>query len=213
MILDVKTAFQAKLLDLDRKYEWFTLPTPKGSMTNTELFFIYEYILKIRPGIIFESGIGSGRSTLILASCMQEIGQVIAANFRYPDDEWHIQPFVDDFDNLTIVDGKGENVAKTLPHNGKIIAIVDGPKPNGKHYGRPGWEELIDVLANNDAVKMVFQHDLDDDENRRVFDSYRFKKGYIDKRFLRKNDLYGAIEAWKETVPNLGYFIFKSNQH
>lgn len=203
MIIDILQEFEQILVKLYRNYDWFTLQTPKGSLTNTELFYIYGFIKTIKPKLLFESGVGNGRSTIILSECMKETGNVISANFTYEDDNWNIPSFEDDFPNLEIRNGRGEDIIDTIfGHIG--IAVIDGPKPSGDSYGRPGWDKLINIARNK--VGILFQHDISDNKNKDRFEMNCHDCQYIQKDFLQMYPMYGAVEEWKQTTPNLGYY-------
>jgi len=145
--------FDEILSDLYGTYDWFKLKSTKSSITNVELFFIYCEIKKIKPKILFESGVATGRSTAILASCMKPYGRIISARFDY--EECQLFPF--HFTNSTIVDGRGENVIKQIDFKSdSILAVIDGPKPGGYLYGNTGWIQLMDELINIDELKGIF---------------------------------------------------------
>lgn len=200
--------FKIILTRLHNKYDWFTLPTPRHSILNHELFWVYCFIETKKPQLLFESGLYKGRSTVILAEMMRPHGSVIAAHFRYEDDP-ELHPFANDYDNLSIVSGKGEDVAKTLPNESPLIAVIDGPKPGGSNWGRPGWKELVNNLMANPHLLGVFQHDISNLKPRQEFVAEAqkypaFEMGYITTESLQY-DFFDEIGS--NYSPNLGYLL------
>ena len=98
--------FTSILKKLHSTYNWFSLKTPKGSITNTELFFIFRHIKKINPQIIFESGFFKGRSSIVLGEIMKEIGHVYCARFNYPEENYDTFEFENDYKNIHIIASK-----------------------------------------------------------------------------------------------------------
>lgn len=160
--------FDELLNRLHAKYGWFTLATPKHSIKNYELYWVYCFLEKTKPSLLFESGVYKGRSTLILAEIMKPYGQVIAASYHYPGEQVDLFPFVDDYPHLTIVQGRGEDVVSKLP-DVPMVAVVDGPKPAGQNWGRPGWTTLIEALLRLDT-RAVFQHDVANPKPKEEFE-------------------------------------------
>ncbi len=207
----MNSKFSSLLQRLNTKYDWFSLTTPQHSITNTELFYIYCYIESIKPTLIFESGVYRGRSTIILAEMMRDYGNVISACFHYPDEkDITLFPFVKDYANLNIVHEKGENIVQNLPDS-KMVSIIDGPKPAGENWGRPGWKELMTNLMKYKPIA-VFQHDVSALNPRRVFDEFcsqypDYKSYLIDQDFLNSNTFYETPTL----KPNLGVLKLKSS--
>jgi hypothetical protein len=161
--------------------------------------------------LLFESGVATGRSTVILAECMRPFGDMVAASFCYPQDNFHLQNFESDYSHLRIIKGRGEDVIKTISKNKKMIAVIDGPKPIGYLYNRPGWIELMDELITFPKLGSIFQHDIEDSRNKQKFENYHksnmsrlFECCFIDKEFLVKYEMYGMDDAEKNYLPNVG---------
>jgi hypothetical protein len=202
--------FKELLQKLHKKYSWFTLETPRHSITNTEMFYIFLHIEKIKPTLLYESGIYQGRSTVILSEIMQPYGKIIAANFLYPEEKnIKLYPFTKDYNNLRIINGRGEDVVEQLPQGEKIAAVIDGPKPFGESWGRPGWNTLMEKLMTFNP-KIIFQHDISDAMPKKIFEDLcekyiNYKYYYIKEDFLASNKFYSN----KIHKPNLG--IIKKN--
>lgn len=183
-MLETYLEFDEILSDLYAAYDWFHLKSPKSSITNIELFFIYCEIKRIKPQIIFESGVATGRSTAILASCMKPYGRIISAHFSY--EECHLFPF--NFANSIIVEGRGENAIKQIDFKSdSVLAVIDGPKPGGYLYGNTGWIQLMDELINIVELKGIFQHDVVG-KGKEKFDAYFLKHMKMDFSYVSYKD-------------------------
>ena len=209
--------FTSILKKLHSTYNWFSLKTPKGSITNTELFFIFRHIKKINPQIIFESGFFKGRSSIVLGEIMKEIGHVYCARFNYPEENYDTFEFENDYKNIHIIDQKGEDAIKTIDKSLKLIAVIDGPKPVGYLYNRPGWIELMDELIQFDNLHCVFQHDISDERNKIKFINYYhsnmnrlFDYYFINNDFIKKFIMFGNEDETKNSLLNLGFIIKKT---
>lgn len=206
--------FISILKKLHFKYSFFSLKTPKGSITNTELFYIFRHIKEYRPKLIFDSGYGIGRSSLILSEIMKNHGRVISSKFFYAEENFNMYIFENDYDNLTIVNQRGEIAIKNIDSNENFIAVIDGPKPSGYLYNRPGWIELMDELIQFDNLKVIFQHDISDNKNltklKNYFDSnmiFNFSLKFIEKIFISQFPMFGNDDTSKNNLINLASII------
>jgi len=206
-MIDEKKSFIDILNHLDDKYEWFDKKTPKGSITNAELFYIYRYLLTIGNPTIFESGVDKGRSTLILSEIINRIGGTLHAavyNWKYASIDLS---FLNKYKNTNLIYGRSEDLIDGFT---KIdISVVDGPKPAGYKWGNPGWSKLVEKSC--DIVDVMFQHDIDDHDSLSIFNNIKYDKYIISQKFLLENNIFGCVESWKETKPNLGVIIFNRN--
>lgn len=187
-------------------YDWFERITPKGSITNCELFYVYEYLKTVQNPTVFESGIGSGRSTIILSEILDRIGGRLYVSV------YQIEPDIKDIDylldrNINIKYGKAEIVIKDI--NGIDVSIIDGPKPAGYMWGNPGWDKLLKESTNR--VNVMFQHDINNKHNMNIFNNLKYDKFIIPKQFLQTYPIFGCHEKWKETEQNLGVIILNDS--
>lgn len=207
IMIDAKKPFIDILNHLNNKYEWFSKRTPKGSITNTELFYIYRYLLTINNPVIFESGVDKGRSTLILSEIVNRLGGTLHAavyNWQYASIDLS---FLNEYKNTNLIHGRSEDLINNFTEID--VSVIDGPKPAGYKWGNPGWSELVDKSC--DIVDVMFQHDIGDHDSLSIFNDVGYDKYIISQEFLLANDIFGCEESWKETKPNLGVIIFNKN--
>ena len=203
---------KSTLEELSRRHSWFDLKTPKGSLGSHEILWVFKRIHAVKPTILFESGVGTGRSTLIFCELMKPFGKVVSANFRYEGDN-PLQDFKHP-ENLLMVDAPGEIVAASLPNQEKIVAVIDGPKPSGVLYGRPGWLQLMDELVDKKRLDSVFQHDTEDKKNMEKLRGYyhsnlegEFILDTVTEAFLRANQFFGMEQKERIFTPNMSAIL------
>lgn len=161
----------------------------KREMLNVELFFICQRASQyLQPhDLIFESGVWKGRSSAILAafaitkqcdviSCCSEQNESVERVDRY-------------FGNFDVIYGRGENYIKT--HSPQVV-VCDGPKAN-----TPDGVKFLIQSANNESVKILFQHDVHKEPDSTNFLKVAADHGktpeMITKQFIAENiDLDGC---------------------
>lgn len=207
--------FDLILRKLQSLHNWFTLKTPRHSMGSHELFKIFLEVERLKPDLLFESGVGIGRSTVVFAEIMKPYGKVIAACRGY-DEDGLIMMDTSGHENLELINHRGEVVASSLPRKSKVIAVIDGPKPSGYLRGRFEWVELMDRLVEHPNLLAVFQHDIEDLKNMEKFVKYHasnmsrlFRTEFMSKSFMRLHQFYGMEDHSKIFLPNLGMIIRK----
>lgn len=129
----------------------------RKSLSNVELFAIFCTINKYKPDIFFESGIWKGRSTLILLECIKNLDlktKYYAAAFPAYTNIFKIKKR---YDNLDILECKGEVASKYIKNNKTVGCLIDAPKLR-KEY--KNTFRLYDNIFNNNESCFLFQHDL-----------------------------------------------------
>lgn len=199
MIINYIKKFQKILLNLEKKYSWFELKTPKHSICNHELFYVFCFIEITKPSVVFESGIYRGRSTLIISETMKNYGNVISSNFKNKDEKnVEIFKFQQDYKNLQILNERGENLISKININCPFVALVDGPKPKSL-----AWEKLVNEICKNKNLLAFFQHDVcminmkkNFEQQFNKFNNYKIiyckdeiRKSFFDDSFKYNNNL------------------------
>jgi len=169
--------FRGFLRTLNQKYPWFSLETPRTSMHNVEIFLIYIFVKRIKPDYIFESGTARGRVTIVIAeACRNILPRTRIVSSSYPNLKDNVEEFMKDFDNLTVRVGEGgQNTIDHVPAGGKIVCIIDGPKPS---LHGDAWNELMTKILRRDDADAIFHHDC--------------------RRFYRPGHLAKALEYFSE---------------
>lgn len=210
MITDEYDLFVWLLHHLKSKFDWFSIKTPNGSITNSELYYIFKYIIRLKNPIIFESGVGLCRSTAILSELVKILdGKLYVAYYRTKFDLNDMSGRVRSVsnDNVDIIYEKGEDAILNIEH--ADVSIIDGPKPDGFMWGNSGWDLLL--KRSNNIVDVMFQHDIAKQTAYDIFSSVNHKKFVICKEFLENNKIFGCDEEWKETTENMGVIIINES--
>lgn len=175
---------------LSEKHEEFSFYRSRGEMLNAEMFFIFLYIVKIKPEIIFESGFLRGRSSLIILETLKreniKCDYYISCVVKRPNVYF-------DYSNFNLIRGRGEDIIGDIGKknsNKKMLSLIDGPK--FKYYDM--CSKVYNELFKNFKVQVVFQHDLDktkDGDNYKKYydnkvDKNKYEMAMISKRFLNK---------------------------
>jgi len=210
MVIDEYDLFVCILYHLNAKFDWFSLETQHGSITNSELYYIFKYVIRLEKPAIFESGVGSCRSTAILSEIVNVLnGKLYVALYRtefdLDDGLNRIKSVVND--NVEIIYKKGEDAVLDINH--VDVSIIDGPKPDGFMWDRPGWDILLE--RSDGVVDVMFQHDIARGVAYKKFANVKYQKFVIPRNFLEHYKIFGCDEKWKETTENLGVIIF--NEH
>lgn len=202
----LSTDFNDILLECHKEYDWFSLSTPKGSITNTELFYIYQQLRIMKPIVLIESGVYLGRSTLVFSKMMKPFGKVIAFNYHVDPvdaEKSHIKDIEKNNPNLTVINEKTEVGIDKINWEERSFLVIDGPKPAGFLRGRNGWEVLAKSLSLRSFL-CFFQHDISFELNRTILLDYhkRFFQEYnyseISEEYLKSNVFHGRTDK-----PNL----------
>lgn len=200
--------FKDILTFLSKKYRWFDYISPRRSMCNTEMFFITSYIRSIKPELVFESGVWWGRSTIIMA----EILKRFLANSRLmsvsSSHKKSLDSFKDEYDNLDIVFGRGEDWS-ARPKKTSAILVIDGPKFKNWNVAAHLYERAM----RNLRINVIFQHDIARDWGHfETFYQRHMSKDYsIDKLPKEFIDRYAKLDRGIEipVIQNLGMIIKK----
>jgi len=169
---------------LSAEYDDFSYVPNRKELINAEMFFMFLYINKIKPEVIFESGYWQGRSSLIILETLKRAGikcdYYIACILKKP----HVY-FDHNYDNFNLIMGKGEqvinNVAKS--HGGKrMLSLIDGPK--FRYYDK--CEKIYDSLFSNFDIQAIFQHDTHRPKDMRNYQRYYDSKVDKNKYGLHK---------------------------
>lgn len=197
---------------LSEIYDEFSFYPNRKEIINIEMFFVFLYIRRVRPEVIFESGYWKGRSSLIILEIIKreniKCDYYIACIIK--------EPYVYfDYSNFNLLYGKGQHVIKTIvekQHGKKIIALIDGPK--FKHYKR--CKAIYDLLFQNFNTQVIFQHDLErllDRKNHQTYynkkvDNKKYDIGMIDIVFVNK--YLSLMDKNNNYIENLGIIYNRS---
>jgi hypothetical protein len=206
--------FKDILLRCNKNYDWFEARSPKGSITNTELYYIYNYVNIFKPILLIESGVYLGRSTLVLSEIMRPFGKVVAFNYhinKEDDKKSHIREIQRKVNNLDVINKKSEDGIDDISIDDNCFIIIDGPKPGGYLQGRNDWNVLMYKISQI-SFSCLFQHDIGFDLNRNImmecqkkyFSKYNYTE--ISKSFLLNHTFFGCEDKTMEGWPNLGLF-------
>lgn len=195
------------LQDLNKRFDFFDISTPRKSICNIEMFAVYGYIRTHKPDLVFESGIYKGRSSAILASALEQnkSGYVLAASItkEYNEPRLYSKQLP-----ITIVYEAGEKAVNKIDKSIKNIMLIDGPKPTDAVCA--ATQIYQKSLQLNTSI--LFQHDVMKGPKRKrdnfelFAQNNKVKFSYVPENFYRK---YKHMDAsGKRDIENLGALIY-----
>lgn len=176
--------FKSLIERISLKYPVFTKTGQRRSISNSEMFWIYGLIRHIKPQFVFESGVLRGRSTLILAETMQDIGHVYCASLGEHED---FALFRKDYSNLTTFFEPGQECIEKVPSDKTFVTLIDGPKARS-HEARV----LYYKARQMPLLRGVFQHDIMRERDNRSFRLFFGKRKRIDWKFHIMSDEFAS---------------------
>lgn len=164
--------FRSLLKKCVEQYSWFEIDTPRKSMHNVELFYIYCELRKAGVAALYESGTYNGRSTALLGEMARAFGGRLQSA-AYPDVHPNLVDVTEKNSCVRVMAGGGQDVIDRFDTSDDFVAIIDGPKA-GLSSQADAWKSLMSKLML-DAYRpvLIFNHDMRLVNNTQNYDAFR----------------------------------------